>query len=72
MYIFVSKEKIDKYTYLYMYICIYVYMYVCRTFGVYFRKALVAIFNTMSSGAGPGLADLKFRNFRNFRNSKYF
>ena len=57
-------------------ICVCIYIYVCRTFGVYLRKALVAIFNTMLSGAGPGLADLKFSkkftNFRNFRNFKYF
>ena len=46
---------------------IYMHIYVCRTFGVYLRKALVAIFNTMPSGAGPGLADLKFRKFRNLK-----
>ena len=54
---------------------IHTYIYVCRTFGVYLRKALVAIVNTMPSGAGPGLADLKFRkfkSFRNFRNFQYF
>ena len=42
-----------------MHIRIYVYIYVCRTFGVYLRKALVAIFNTMPSGAGPRLANLE-------------